>query len=63
MAKNKHLTDSERFQIEQWLHEGVSLRLIAEKLGKSPSTISREIRARALPSEKGAPPPRYQPLC
>lgn len=55
MTKNKHLTDSERFQIEQWLREGVSLRLIAENLGKSPSTISREIRAHALPSEKGAP--------
>jgi len=55
MAKNKHLTDSERLQIEQWLRDGHSLKKIAEKLGKATSTISREVRARALPSDKGAP--------
>jgi len=55
MAKNKHLTDSERLQIEQWLRDGVSLKQIAAKLGKSASTISREIRARAIESDKYAP--------
>ena len=55
MAKNKHLTDEERFLIEQWLRDGVSLKRIAAKAGKSTSTISREIRARAIASDKYAP--------
>lgn len=55
MAKNKHLTNSERQQIEQRLYEGVSLNQIAASLGKSPSTISREIRAHAIESNKYAP--------
>lgn len=52
---SKHLTDSDRLQIEQWLREGVSLKQIAAKLGKSPSTVSREVRARAIESGKYAP--------
>jgi len=55
MAKNKHLNDSERLQIEQWLKEGISLKQIAIKLEKSASTISREIRARAIENNKYAP--------
>ena len=55
MAKNKHLTDSERLEIEQWLRDGISIKQIAVKLDKSTSTISREIRAHALESDKYAP--------
>lgn len=55
MAKNKHLTDSERLQIEQWLKDGVSIKQIALKLSKSTSTISREIRSRTTTSDKYAP--------
>lgn len=55
MTKNKHLTDSERQQIEQCLREGVPLKRIANRLGKSTSTVSREIRARAIESDKYAP--------
>jgi len=40
MAKNKHLTDAERLQIEQWLKDRVSIKQIALKLGKSTSTVS-----------------------
>jgi IS30 family transposase len=54
MAKNKHLTDEERLLIENWLKGGISLKKIAEELGKSTSTISREIRARAVSSDKSA---------
>lgn len=53
--KNKHLTDADRLQIENWLYEGLSLKKIAERLGKATSTISREIRAHALQSDKYAP--------
>lgn len=55
MAKNKHLKDEERLQIEQWLKESVSIKQIAFKLNKSTSTISREIRSRATVSNKYAP--------
>jgi IS30 family transposase len=34
MAKNKHLTDSERLEIEQWLRDGISIKQIAVKLWK-----------------------------
>lgn len=55
MAKNKHLTDAERLQIEQWLKDKVSIKQIALKLNKSTSTVSREIRSRAIVSDKYAP--------
>ena len=62
MAKNKHLTDDERLQIEHMLREQVSIKKIAEKIGKSTSTISREIRARAVDSNK-VPPYRLKNKC
>ena len=43
MAKT-HLTASDRNTIEMMLTGGLSMRDIAGKLGKSPSTISREVR-------------------
>ena len=55
MAKNKHLTDAERLQIEQCLKDRVSIKQIALKLNKSTSTVSREIRSRAAISDKYAP--------
>lgn len=55
MAKNKHLTDSERLQIEQWLRQRISIKKIARYLEKSASTISREIRNRSISSNKSAP--------
>jgi len=54
MPKNKHLTDEERLLIENWLKAGVSLNGIADALGKNRSTISREIRARTVSSDKSA---------
>ena len=55
MAKNKHLTDSERILIERLLKERMSIKQIAKELDKDKSTISREIRKRALASDKYAP--------
>lgn len=55
MSKNKHLTNEERLHIERLLKERVSIKQIATKLGKSTSTISREIRAHAVISDKSAP--------
>lgn len=55
MAKNKHLTDSDRLQIQHGLLHRNSIKKIAFDLGKSSTTISREIRKRAIPSNKCHP--------
>ena len=54
MAKNKHLTNEERLQIEHLLGEQTPLKQIAARLDKHSSTISREVRAHAIVSDKGA---------
>ena len=54
MAKNKHLTNEERSQIEHLLRARKSIKDIAHILEKSPSTISREIKKHAVPSDKSA---------
>jgi IS30 family transposase len=62
MANYKHLSDSERMQIELWLKERISIKKIAVNLGRSTSTISREICTRAIPSSK-TPPYRIPNRC
>jgi IS30 family transposase len=52
MAKNKHLTDSDRLQIQHGLLHRNSIKKIAFDLDKSPTTISREIRKRAVSSKQ-----------
>jgi len=54
MPKNKHLTNEERFDIEHMLKEGNSIKKIAKTVGKHHSTIAREIKNRAVESNKGA---------
>jgi len=54
MAKNKHLTDAERLEIEHGLRHGVSLKKIAAQIGKHHSTVAREVLARRVASDKGA---------
>ena len=44
MAKNSHLTLSDRIDIEVGLRERKSFSAIAEELGKDPTTISKEVR-------------------
>ena len=44
MAKNSHLTLSDRIAIEVGLRERKSFSAIAEELGKDPTTISKEVR-------------------
>ena len=43
-VSKKHLTEDDRIRIEALLNEQKSLRYIAARLDKSPSTISREIK-------------------
>lgn len=46
-----HLTPMERGQIQAFVFEGKSRRAIARFLGRSPSTISRELRRHAHPTQ------------
>lgn len=54
MVQNKHLTDSERMEIEHAIRQGMSFKQIALTLGKHHATIAREVRARRVASDKGA---------
>ena len=51
-----HLTADERRRLETLLNRGESFRSIAEALGKSHSTISREIRKHRTVSSKTVSP-------
>ena len=52
-GNGKHLTFSDRVYIEQELMQGSSFRNIAAKLGKDPSTISKEIRLHCAVAPNG----------
>ena len=52
MAKNAHLTLSERIIIETSLRDAMSFKQIAREVGKDPSTISKETRSHFKVIEK-----------
>lgn len=56
MKKYQQLNDDERYQIGAMRRMKISVRGIARQLGRSPSTISREIRRNAYPTDG-----RYKP--
>lgn len=51
--KNKHMTYDERVRIETLLEEEASVRYIADRLDRSPSTISREIKRHTQTKSSG----------
>ena len=53
MKPYTHFTLSEREYLQQLLSEGKSLRKIAEILGRSPSSISREVKRNFSKKKKG----------
>ena len=54
MAKNKHLTDLERLEIEHGVRHGLSLKKIAAKIGKHHSTVIHSIERVAEMSREDA---------
>ena len=46
-----HLTSMERGQIQAWLTQGLSQRAIAVQLGRSASTVCRELTRNRAPSK------------
>ncbi len=51
-GNQKHLTLSQRIEIEKGLLAGESFAVIARKIGKNPSTISKEIRRHSKTAER-----------
>lgn len=49
-----HLTELDRQRIEYGLRQGMSYQRLALELGKSRTTIAREVLKHHQPSEKGA---------
>ncbi|GAA3674501.1 hypothetical protein GCM10022224_043470 [Nonomuraea antimicrobica] len=49
---SRYLNENERIHIADWIREGASIRAVAAELGRSPSTVSREIRRNRRPMPK-----------
>ena len=63
MSSYIHFTHDERICLQKFLSEGKSFRKIASLMGRSPSTISREVnrnRAKYPPKHKSDNKFRYQ---
>ena len=46
--KYKHLTFEDRLEIQAGLNLGLSFKEIAKRIGKDPTTVSKEIKARLV---------------
>lgn len=47
--KNKHMTLNDRIEIQECLTKGMTFKAIAKRIGKSPTTVSREVKAHLRP--------------
>ncbi|MBR5718117.1 MAG: IS30 family transposase [Clostridia bacterium] len=45
--KNKHMTLDDRIEIQGCLYRGMSFKAIAKRIGKDPTTVSKEVKSRA----------------
>lgn len=54
MAKHKHLTLSERIEIEKALRDGASFKEIGTVIGKDATTVSKEVRGHLVVKEGGS---------
>lgn len=46
--KNKHMRIEERIEIQECLARGMSFKMIAKRIGKDATTVSREVKARSV---------------
>lgn len=47
--KNKHMTFDDRIEIQECLSKGMTFKAIGKRIGKSPTTISREVKLHLKP--------------
>ncbi|MFD8869163.1 IS30 family transposase [Streptomyces sp. NPDC059590] len=60
-GRSRYLNEDERIHIADRLREKVPIRAIAAELGRSPSTVSREIRRNGMPVRVGSAQWAYRP--
>lgn len=46
--KNKHMTLDDRIEIQECLNKGMTFKAIASRIGKDPTTVSKEVKQRAI---------------
>ena len=42
--KNKHMTLDDRIEIQECLSKGITFKKIGERIGKDPTTVSKEVK-------------------
>ncbi len=47
-TKNKHLVLDDRIEIQQCLNAGATFKSIAKRIGKDPTTVSKEVKLHAV---------------
>lgn len=47
--KNKHMTLDDRIEIQECLTKGMTFKAISKRIGKSPTTVSREVKLHQTP--------------
>lgn len=62
LKKNKHMTLDERIEIQECLNKGMTFKAIAQRIGKDPTTVSKEVKLQenhtqtVLPKQMSAAP-------
>lgn len=46
--RNKHMTLEDRIEIQECLNKGMTFKAIARRIGKDPTTVSREVKSRCV---------------
>ena len=44
LKKNKHMTLDDRIEIQECLNKGMTFKAIARRIGKDPTTVSKEVK-------------------
>ena len=51
--KNKHIQLDDRIEIQECLCKGMTFKAIAKRIGKDPTTVSKEVKLHAIDYENG----------
>lgn len=46
--KNKHMTLEDRIELQECLSKGMTFKAIDRRIGKDPTTVSREVKNRSV---------------
>ena len=53
LMKNKHLTHNDREEIAECLNKGMTFKAIARRIGKDPTTVSKEVKKHLIATKPG----------